>query len=36
LQPETDQERRRQHEAQVRRDNRLAERESIRAGRGDG
>jgi acyl-CoA hydrolase len=34
LQPETDQERRRQHEAQVRRDNRLAERESIRESRG--
>jgi acyl-CoA hydrolase len=33
LEPATDDERRRAHEAQVRRDNRLAERESIRAGR---
>jgi acyl-CoA hydrolase len=34
LEPESDEEVRRQREAQVRRDNRLAERESIRAGRG--
>jgi acyl-CoA hydrolase len=33
LVPETPDEIRRQHEAQVRRDNRLAERESIRASR---
>lgn len=33
LEPETDEERRRQREAQVRRDNRLAEREAIRAAR---
>jgi hypothetical protein len=33
LEPETADERRRAHEAQVRRDNRLAERESIRAAR---
>ena len=33
LEPETGDERRRQHEAQVRRDNRLAERASIRAAR---
>src|SRR4051812_31706101 len=36
LVPSTADERRRQHEAQVRRDNRLAERESIRASRGAG
>jgi acyl-CoA hydrolase len=34
LEPETPDERRRQREAQVRRDNRLAEREHIRAARG--
>ena len=36
LEPETPEEMRRQREAQVRRDNRLAEREAIRASRGDG
>jgi acyl-CoA hydrolase len=35
LEPETEDERRRQREAQVRRDNRLAEREAIRASRAD-
>ena len=34
LEPETDDERRRQREAQLRRDNRLAERRDILAGRG--
>jgi acyl-CoA hydrolase len=35
LEPSSEDERRRAHEAQVRRDNRLAERESIRASRDD-
>jgi acyl-CoA hydrolase len=35
LEPETPDQIRRQREAEVRRDNRLAERESIRASRGD-
>jgi acyl-CoA hydrolase len=36
LEPETPEEMRRQREAQVRRDNRLAEREAIRVSRGNG